>query len=36
MCVFVHICMCLRVMQKKVVGFGNLADTIDSDRYMAN
>lgn len=35
-CVCVHICLCLCAMQKKVVGFGRLPDTIDSDRYMAN
>lgn len=34
--VFVYICMCLGVMQKKVVGFDRLTDRIDSDRYMAN
>lgn len=35
-CVFVYICMCLCVMQKKVAGFGRLTDRIDSDRFMAN
>lgn len=32
----VHTNACLCGMQKKVVGFGRLADTIDSDRYMVN
>ena len=33
-CTYMHVFVC--VMQKKVVGFGGLTDTIDSDRYMAN